>query len=192
MFTEQDTWTGGSIELLVSLGPPSAERRFGASRAVWQWSALQGPYAHRDVEPTDQSVVNVTAAGHYYGVATLPNDAGHVAFATCFVEDDDGLWLYAGSPLGSLGTVLPVGAFPFGEPSTAQWEQMVYEWLFGLAQHLFVDIPFERAVVGWLTTMEVDELARAVVPEQRGHGYIVARNGRLEYHAPNLKGALLT
>lgn len=193
MFTEPDTWNGGNIELLVALGPSSAERRLGASRAVWRWSALRGPYPRRDVEPGDQQLVaNGTGAGHYYGVATLPRATGDVAFATCFVEDDDGLWLYAGSPLGSLGTVLPVGAFPFGGLGSAAWELTVYEWLFGLAQHLFAEVPFERAVVGWLTTLEVEQLAQAVVPEQRGHAYIVVSNGRPEYLAPNLKSALLT
>lgn len=192
MFTEPGTWNGGSIDLLVALGPSVGARRLNASRAVWQWSALQGPYAHRDVEPSCQVTVAPTAVGHHYGVATLPNGAGQVAFTTFFVEDDDGLWLYAGVPLGSLDTTYPVGAFPFGERNTEPWESIVYEWLFGLAEHIFSAVPFERAVVGWLTTLEVEQLAHSVVPEQRGHGYVVATAGCLEYHAPNLQGPLLT
>ena len=191
MFTEPDTWTGGAIELLVALGPSNDERRLKANRAVWRWPVLRGPYLERDAEPSDQSVVSIPAENTYYGTGTLASGSAAVAFATRLVEDSDGLWLYAGTPLGSLAKILPIGAFPFGQSSSEEWVKMMYEWLFGLAQHLFAEVKFERAVIGWLTGMEVEYLADKVVPEKRGHAYIVARHGGLEYYAPNLNGPLL-
>lgn len=192
VFTEPDTWSGGSVELLVALGHMNDDDRLRAIQAVWAWPALQGPYGDCHIEPTGQVAATPGIEGRYYGLATLPNETGQVAFSTCFVEDDNGLWLYAGVPLGSLGTACPVGAFPFGEGGTQDWERTVYKWLFGLAKHLFNAIPFDRAVIGWLTTLEVDEIVRKTIPEVRRHAYIVAVGGRLECHAPNLDGALLS
>lgn len=190
MFTEPETWSGGSIELLVALGDTTADRQLQALQCLWQWSALSGPYAQSKIEPAFQAPIQPTLGKSLYGVATLPGCAGQVAFATSFVEDEDGSWLYAGIPLGSLGTVYEVGAFPFDE-GFAAWQREVFAWLYSLAQHLFQQVPFERGVIGWLTIVEVDELARRQLPEKRYQGYVVAENGILKYYAPNQDGALV-
>lgn len=162
-----------------------------AHMAVWSWSSLVGPYTSADVEPNEQIVCQPANEEATYGVATLPGSLGKVAFQSTFVEDSEGLWLYAGAPLGSLGTVLPVGAFPFGEPAVEPWEHILYAWLFGLAEHLHAEVPFERAIMGWLTTAEVDELAAKRLPTIRYHGYVVSNGGRLQYYPPNRQSTLL-
>lgn len=192
VFTELDTWSGGSVELLVAFGCLNDNDRLRAIQAVWTWPALQEPHGDRHTEPTEQVAATPGIEGRHYGLATLPNERGQVAFSNCFVEDKNGLWLYAGVPLESLGNAYPVGAFPFGGSGTHEWERTVYEWLFGLARHLFTAIAFDRAVIGWLTTVEVEEIVRKAVPQVRSHAYIVAAGGKLEYHAPNLDGALLS
>ncbi len=184
MFTEADTWSGGSSELLVALGKCDPAQKLRALRGTWSWSALSGPYAQSRIEPEQQARIEPAPGLPLYGVATLPDGVSQVAFATTLVEDDDGCWLYAGAPLGSLGTVYDVGAFPF-EAGFAAWEHEVYAWLYALAEHLFREFAFERAVIGWLTTKEVDELAQKRMPENRFHGYIIAADGKLRYYAPN-------
>jgi hypothetical protein len=190
LITQSDTWTGGSIELLCAMGPSDDERRNNCLDAVWSWQSLEGPYADRDQEPSQQLRAH-PSSGERYGVAHLPGQLGSVAFQTTTVEDDDGLWLYAGSPLGALGRLLPVGAFPFGKSKVEQWEHSVYAWLFGLAEHIGVQVPFERAVIGWITTSEVDQLAAKQVPPQRFHGYIVREGAGFIYFPPNRVSAVV-
>jgi hypothetical protein len=59
MFTHPDTWSGGNIDLLVSLGPSTRDRQISALQAIWQWRSLDGPYALLDVEPKSQPAVSV-------------------------------------------------------------------------------------------------------------------------------------
>jgi hypothetical protein len=147
------------------------------------------PYSQSKVEPEQQPKVQPALGQALYGVATLPNGS-KVAFATSLIEDEDETWLYAGVPMGSLGTAYPVGAFPF-DKAFAPWPNEVYPWLFGLAKYMFSHLQFERGVIGWLTTIEVDELAEDLLPEKRYHGYLCAEDGVLRYYPPNQNGALI-
>jgi hypothetical protein len=191
MFTESGTWDGGSVELLCLFRHATQSSRSLIHRAVWSWPSLVGPYANSKLEPEAQLGSDPTDEEATYGVALLPGQIGRVAFQTTFVEDSNGVWLYAGVPLGSLGRVLPVGAFPFGEENAQEWEHIVYGWLFGLAEHLHSQMSLERAVIGWLTTMEVEELAAERIPEVRHHGYIAVNREQLVYYPPNRTSAVL-
>lgn len=189
MFTEPETWSGGRIELLVALGSSTPERQLEAVRSIWRWQSLSGPYAQSKVEPEQQQRVAASLGQALYGVATLPGES-KFAFATSLVEDEDGTWLYAGIPIGSLGTAYPIGAFPFDE-GFAPWQHEVHAWLFGLAQHLFSEVHFERGVIGWLTTIEVDELVEQRLPQKRYHSYLVVEEGALRHYPPNQERALV-
>ena len=185
MFTETDTWSGGSIELLCLFRGATTELTKAIQETLWRWPYLTGPYTNSNLEPGDQSVGDPADLEARFGVAQLPGEIGRAAFQTMFVEDDDGLWLYAGLPLGSLGRVLPVGAFPFDEQAVQDWELVTYRWLVGLAEHLHAQVPFKRAAVGWLAIAEVEELVAERIPDVRYHGYIVERLGQLLYFPPN-------
>ena len=191
MFIAPGTWDGGSIELLCLFRRPPVPSNAEIHASIWSWSRLAGPYLSNKTEPNEQVACDPRDIEATYGVASLPGQIGQVAFETTFVEDSDGTWLYAGVPLGSLGGLLPVGAFPFGEACIEDWEHIVYSWLYGLAEHVYEQQKFERAIVGWLTTLEVDELAERHVPEVRSHGYIVPIHEKLVYYPPNRKSALL-
>jgi len=194
MFTEPMIWDGGKIDLLCSLGPSSPGLRARVQRAIWAWPGLVGPYAHRDVEPEHQAVGEPDDDGFIYGVASLPGGIGQVAFSVFIVEDDEALWLYAGTPLGSLGQLLPVGGFPFGEAANAvaPWERTVHDWLRGLAEHLHAREPIVRATIGWVTYAEVIELSAGLLPEVRYHGYLVPEGPVLQYYPPNRSEPLFT
>jgi hypothetical protein len=191
MFSEPGSWDGGSIELLCLFRSPSVPSASEVHAAVWTWPQLSGPFMSSKLEPSEQAMCDPKDLKATYGVASLPGQIGQAAFQTTFVEDSDGTWLYAGVPLGSLGRLLPVGAFPFGEAAVQNWEHVVYGWLYGLAEHLYRKFKFDRAIVGWLTTMEVDELSERRIPEVRSHGYIAASDDSLVYYPPNRTSALL-
>ena len=182
MFIEPDTWNGGEIDLLCALDPGRHSVE-GCLRAIWSWSCLQGPYNRFDLEPGAQTLGSPLEAR--YGVAALPGHSEKVAFKVTSTGDEDGHWIYAGIPLGSLGRVLPVGAYPFVSIVGASWERTVHEWLFELALHIHKHVPFERAAIGWITTMELDELASKHVPEVRYHSYLVASDSGLVRYGPN-------
>ena len=191
LFTDTDAWNGGSIELLCLFRKPDTAVQAKCSAAVWSWPQLQGPYARRDQEPTEQKLAAPGSEGARYGIASLPDAIGTVAFQTSFVDDDDGLWLYAGLPLGSLSRVLPVGAFPFGESKAESWEHVLHAWFFSLAEHIRKQVPFERGVIGWLTTGEVEELVAGYVPADRFHSYLVCSSTELICHPQNRKSAAI-
>ena len=182
MFIEPDTWNGGEIDLLCALDPGRHSVE-GCLRAIWGWPCLQGPYDRFDLEPAAQTLGSPLEAS--YGVAALPGLGEKVAFRVASVRDEVGHWIYAGVPLGSLGRVLPVGAYPFVSTVGASWERTVHEWLFELALHIHEQVPFERAAIGWITLTQVDELASKHVPEVRYHSYLVASESGLVRYGPS-------
>jgi hypothetical protein len=67
-FTIPDVWSGGYYELELYLGPPSEANIRAALHAVWQHPALEGPFADRDKEPSDQAIVATDAETEHYGL----------------------------------------------------------------------------------------------------------------------------
>jgi len=135
LFTSRDAWRGGFYELALELGARSDERLAAALCAVWAHPDLEGPYAHRDREPSEQALVApalLEEGPHLRGVARLPNGS-RVACGTCVIRElDDGPdWLDFYIPMGSLGTAYAVGGFRLG-PDT-NWpgpgRSEVEEWL---------------------------------------------------------------
>jgi hypothetical protein len=190
VFTEPDTWNGGAIELLFALDPGRHSVE-ACLRAIWSWPNLQGPYTRFDVEPASQAIASAVDRLGRYAVAELPGSRDKVAFKVTPVDDEDGHWIYAGVPLGSLGRIFPVRGFPFGSSVVEPWEETVHDWLFDLALHIHGHVPFDRAVIGWLTAMEVEELATRRLPTVRYHSYLVASQSGLVRHAPNRTSAIL-
>lgn len=184
MFTEPGTWHGGSIELLMLFRGESSVVRERIGSALWAQPCLDGPYLLNGVEPEEQIKVAWNGLDPSYGVATLTNQ-GRVAFCSSFVEDEDGLWLYAGIPMGALGYEFPVGAYPFGSEDPSSWLAPLHEWFVSLAKQMYASNAFDAAVIGWLTTMEVEELASGVIPDNRYHTYIACGGGGVEVNAIN-------
>jgi hypothetical protein len=190
MFAEPDTWTGGSIDLLVRLGHRRSDEVVAALRTIWSAPMLHGPFADQAICTPVLAVTSIDLERHLYGVASLENGI-RVAFETSVVVDDEGVWLYAGLPCGSLGKAYPIGAFPFGRSATEPWATDVYGWLFALAKRLYEVVPFACGMIGWLTASDVDDLSRSTPPDDRHHGYIVEEGGGLRYYSPNVRRPLM-
>jgi hypothetical protein len=185
MFTEADTWHGGAIELLCLFRRAPSKLMPKIREVVWIWNCLDGPYAKRDIEPSQQAKVSPTCDEAENGVATLPGLMGQTAFYCNFVEDSDGIWLYAGLPLGGLARILPLGGFPFFETKTHDWEHVVYGWLFSLAEHINNRIPFASGAIGWGMPAAIDAVETGVVPQTREGAFITNGGEQLMYHPPN-------
>lgn len=188
IFTHPDAWSGGYYELAIQLASGALPQ---AITALWSFADLDGCYAHRDIEPHDQPRITPTAQHDFFGVARI-GGATSVACRSLLIRDEpERDWLHFMLPLGSLGTALPVGAYPFDDDSSLSWRDGLDAWLCAIARHVHGHASFSLAVVGWyvpdygdIAAVE-DMLMRGEVPEQRWVGYLVARYGSLEWFGPN-------
>ena len=139
-FTAPDAWAGGFYELTICLGAPSDERISEALTSIWESSLLEGPYCERHKEPADQSRISPTE-DHLYGLAHINGRC--LPFGT-FVLREKGQhgnrqadFLSLCLPLGGLGTVYSVGAYPFGSLQAARaWRPEVDAWFLQLLRGL--------------------------------------------------------
>ena len=113
IFTLQDAWTGGSYDLALELGPRDDARLSRALHALWTHPDLDGCYQHKDREPIEQPRIEAsTAETRLHGVARIGTRAA-VASYTVVLRLDDGIdWIHFCLPMGALGRILDVGAFP--------------------------------------------------------------------------------
>ena len=177
VFTIPDAWSGGSIELLILIHDSSKNIRVKISNTLWQFPFIDGPYTSNQIEPELQVKKSTNDTEARFGIAEL-NDGKKFAFGTSVIEDEDGVWLYAGIPMGSLAQFFPVGGYPFESSNHQNWQPQVHEWFVSLAKHLHESLPYERGVIGWLTSSEVDEIVDQIIPDERHSTYILwCKNG---------------
>lgn len=152
---------------------------------------MNGCYLHHDQEPAEQTRV---APGTEPGLDTCLRGVARlgalapIACSTVVVREDGGSdWLYFGLPLGSLGTALPVGAFPFDDGLDLSWRPTVDGWLRLLAETLFTSQRFRLGLVGWTDGLDnsADELLENGVPKERWVGYLLPNGSSLTWYLPN-------
>ncbi|WP_329341596.1 hypothetical protein OG866_37000 [Streptomyces sp. NBC_00663] len=180
-------WSGGFYELAIEVGSTDDAALQAVLDAVWTAAQVQGCYGHEGREPEEQEAVPRTIAaleefGQLLGRVRLPTGE-LVAFGVTAVRggDDSSDWLDFGVPLSALwqaGVAFEEGPF---ERSAA-----TDDWLAALATDAFREAPFSLGLVGW----NVSGLAEAALlsdglPEKRGMGYLLPRDGVLHYGAVN-------
>ena len=190
VFTEPDTWTGGSVELEMLLDSREPSSAVEAVAAAWDWDALDGPYATNTQEPFEQAIVSIRdadleALSNLYGTGRLPNSTV-AAFSGGTILDEDGVWIYFGLPVGGLSRCYPVGAFPFSGSARDPWVVEVYGWLMELARWTAQSVAVRAGVIGWLTLHDSEELLTGRIPKRRYHGYLRPEADGLAYFAPNI------
>jgi hypothetical protein len=190
VFTRDDAWSGGSYDLAIELGPRDDARLTRALEALWSCTDLDGCYEFADREPHEQLRVNVGAFSletPLHGIARIGSRA-QIACRTVVVRFDDGAdWIYVSLPLGSLGHIFEVGAFPFEDGGDLSWRPALDEWLCGLGRRAFNAVPFRLALVGW-DGGELDDAETfhtSGVPAERWVGYLVAEAESLRWFPPN-------
>ena len=191
MFTEPDTWTDGSFELVLELGPRDDQRLRDAVTALWGHADLSGCYLGKSREPASQPRCRSDQQplrSHLYGVATTPL-GGDVACVSYPIRFDDGIdWLYLDVPLGSLKTAYPIRAYPIGRQPSHDWVLPVSEWFRGIGEQVFAAVSFRLGLVGWeADSPEVDSMLieRDGMPERRDIGYLWPGKGGLVWFPPN-------
>ena len=126
------------------------------------------------------------------------NLRGHIHVASALLipgerRDGGADWIYFGLPMGSLGNVLPVGAFPFEGDGDLSWRASIDGWLRRLAEHTFNAVAFRLGLVGWTDGMDggAAELLRGGIPQERWCGFLVPEEDSLQWYPPT-RGAPMT
>ncbi len=194
IFTLQNAWAGGSYDLAVEIGPRNDARLIRALHAVWTHPDLEGCYQHGDREPNQQPRVDPSLAeDRLHGIARIGSRAA-IASHTVVIRFENGAdWLHFCLPMGSLGRIFDVGAFPFGGEAALGWRSELDGWLCSLGRRVFEAAPFQLAVIGWDggELDDADRYASSGVPDERWVGYLVPTGADLKWFAPN-RGAPFT
>lgn len=187
-FGDDENWHGGFYELAVLVGPRDDARLDAALRAAWNDARLDGCYADRDREPTDQERVPcssvVDEGGHLRGLAQLPN-AGRVVCGSVVVREEDSRldWIDFYLPMGALARADPrVGGFPFpfgdNDGGSLAWRHPIDQWLAAMAARIYLAAPFEYAPVGFEVS---GESLPDVASDDRYVGVVRPLDGSLAY-----------
>jgi hypothetical protein len=189
LFTSADAWNGGHYELAMDLGPHSDARTIEALRRLWTYPLLEGCYLHRDQAPKSQS--RIIPSQHFdeklYGIATLENTKVPCGSFLCRFEDRSD-WLEFYLPLASLERIYPIEGYPFKEGADYHdWQRKLDPWLTGIAKHVFQEIPFLIALIGFeveITRISSETVLSAGVPKVRSEGILLPKDKALEWYPP--------
>ena len=189
-FTEANTWFGGFYELALELGSRSDERLLAALAAIWSDPDLDGIYLSRDLEPSRQQRLAVTAelsqVGHLHGLARLPNGAT-IACGTCIIREEDGPdWLDFYLPMGALGTVYPVGGYP-SEPDLAasrHWREALDPWLATIGIRVSDRVAYRLGLIGFEVSgdMYAEDILETGVPADHYPGLLWPTGETITYY----------
>jgi hypothetical protein len=192
LFTLHDAWSGGHFELALDLGEQSDQSLRRVLVALWKRPTLEGCYLQRKIEPAQQERFDpanpeVLLEDALHGIAHLPNGR-RAACASFVIQFEEGPnWLVLALPMGTLGYIYPVGAYPFNDGSSLEWRDEVNEWLREIGETIFGTITFRFGVIGYEVMGEpcVEEVASTRnVPQERWEGYLIPEGEALKWYPP--------
>jgi hypothetical protein len=192
-FTIPDVWSGGYYELELYLGPPSEANIRAALHAVWQRPALEGPFADRDKEPSDQAIVATDAERDgLFGFTQIRGVRIPCRTSVVRLEDDNGTriddFVSICYPMSGLSLVFDVGSFPFGSiKAVPDWRATMDAWFLQLLKKQRGAFTFEVGVIGFETDLTDDNIAAykaGAIPPERCDGIVVFREGEIEWYPP--------
>lgn len=204
LFTRWDTWSGGFYELVLRLGARKHRRLGTAVRAAAAYPGIDGWYARKDIEPSEQervarTVADLSRRGHLYGVASIPGwpllPVGCLAIR---YGEPLGDWFHVYVPTGALVQAdRRVGAFPFGEHGGSRslaWRSSIDLWLADLARHIYSAVPFEFGMIGhevpYLQQDVLESINALAVPDERFEGWLVESDRTLQYYPATHGGGI--
>jgi hypothetical protein len=190
-FTNPDSWAGGSIDALMFFGQSPVEKAIAAAKALWSIDRLDGPYRDRTVEPSGQDRCGFdrfTTDGCEQLTGVMTHDDGTTSpFVHTTIFDDDGLWVYAGPPMGGLPDHWNVGAYPVDDGKPTAWLEPLLDSLQSLSHEVHKICPVRAAVYGWLDLAEPDRILEALsgkIPDERWHGLTLWDGDACTYFPP--------
>ena len=155
---------------------------------------LEGPFARRDKEPSEQAVVaDKIPHAHLFGIAHIRDVRLPCGTFTARQQEDDDetkaldfLALYL--PMKGLSLAFDVGSYPFGSfESAPAWRAAVDEWFLQLLRSQRGAFTFEGAVIGFdqsLTLSEVTLLRARHISTDRFEGVVLPGDRELEWYPP--------
>lgn len=183
--TVDDEWAGGYFEIEIYLGEISVHTAKEFADAFWKYQYLNGPFEERSLETF--SPLQLTEDGaDGYGKATIPDGGEILCHHSMIYFADDRNWISQfGLPMGSLGAVYDVGAYPSDDGRPTDWIVPVSDWLINLAEHAFRTVPFDLAAVGFEIYHPSGEIIPADIPSgERWDGYLKRDGMKLDWFPP--------
>jgi len=186
LFADSNAWAGGYYELKIWLGDPSDERIREAMASLWESPMLEGPFDRDD----KTSLRRVPSVGdHLSGLARIRGESLPLSTFVVREEDLDGKrtadFLFVGLPLGGLGTIYPVGAYPFADLEAAPvWQPEIDAWFLQLLRSLQRPFTFQLAVIGFEVPADPRELACDAAPGEDFYGIVRPQQDGLQWNPP--------
>ena len=198
-FQSPDAWSGGSIDALMFFGPRPVTEAMQIADSLWKFSRLAGPFRQRNIDPQFQTRItsfDFTEDGCESLFGTYKHACGAFSpFAQSTIRDNDGLWVYAGIPMGGMPEEWDVGAYPFDDGKPVTWLPPLIEELRKLTAYIDSAHFVRAAVYGWLDVSATDIIADALagkIPRDRWYPVEVWNNHSVGYFPMTKTEALIT
>lgn len=170
-------------------GPATVDFASDVARTIWSFPRLHGPFRDRTTEPEDQEQLKdfdftEDCCELLFGTYLLSGQT-LCPFEHMTLLDSDGLWVYAGIPMGSMPSSWDVGAYPFDDGKPISWLLPLIEDLRELTHFVNSRHPMQAAMYGWICgILEVDVIKESLagrIPTERWHPMEIRKGDRLEY-----------
>ena len=178
---DDKVWLDGYFELALELGAPDDSRLIKAESRLW---------AHHSLEQD---------GARSFGVAAIPGIGTTCckvitihAVPTDTVPEEYKDWLVLCIPMGGLGRVVDVGAYPFQDGSDLSWTTALQGWFVAIAESIFEEVTFELGLTGHDISGDVcaAELRMTGIPTtERWMGYLWPEKGTLCCYPPTVAEA---
>jgi len=160
---------------------------------LWNVPMLEGCFLRSDLEPTQQpkvSPLDTANEGHLYGIATFPSGKQCVCGSFWGNFEECGCWMTLYLPLGSLGTIFPVKAYPIyskTESSPEVWLKEVNNWLKDIATDIYPQIKFNIALIGFeINSFDVKKKLTEGIPNEHWEGILIPDKNNLTWYPPTI------
>jgi len=164
-FQNPDAWSGGTFDALMFFGPTTLNQTIEIARHVWRYPNLNGPYRERHVLPSQQrkATLDFTEDGCEQLVGECRHQDGSIStFVHTTIRCDDGLWVYAGIPMGGFSNSWDVGAYPFDDGKPLGWIIDLIDELQRFTSFIRDSYPVRAAAFGWFDVSILDTIEDAM------------------------------
>ena len=165
LFQNPDAWSGGTFDALMYFGPTPLERTVEIANHIWRYPQLNGPFRDRHQLPAQQPKAkpNFTEDGCEPLVGEYRHQDHTISsFVQTTIRDDDGLWIYAGIPMGGISASWDVGAYPFDDGRPVDWVIDLTNELQLFTRFVRGKYPVRAIAYGWFDISILDTIDDAM------------------------------
>lgn len=188
VFLHPDSWSGGTFDALMFFGPTSLDRTIDIANWMWSYDQLDGPYRQRYIPIAQQSKVspNFTEDGCEQLVGHYRHQDGQCSpFVHTTIRGDEGLWIYAGIPMGGFPPNWKVGAYPFDDGKPIDWMLILINDLRLFTSYVRQRFSIVAASYGWFDVSIldiIDEALKGKVSDDRWYPIELMTAKDLQYY----------